>query len=155
MADQLEGGISMADPTEERPDLTPAAEQAAEVFAEEGGLPDGWTIATNIEQHVSFIYTGGDNRSIAIIPVSTDADRWKVVGVAKYAPDAPVFTQYVDFADAVATAIDVMQATVDGTADEIEPVRTVTCEFTSDTDNGQNDNDSDSTDDQAALQQFT
>jgi hypothetical protein len=122
-------------------------------------LPDGWTVATNIDQHISFLYAGGDGRSIAVKPVSADADRWKAVGVANYAPEAPVFTQYAELTDAVATAVDVMQATVDGTASEIEPVKTVNCEFTrhgqdSSSDNNNDDNSNDSDNNQAALQQF-
>ena len=121
--------------------------------------PDGWTVATNIEKHISLLYD--DGRSIVVKPFGPrEAGRWKVIGVAQYAPDSPVFCRNETLSDAISTAVGVMQTIADGDADEIEPVGTVGAEIPGE--QGDKDGDdiqppesnADNTDDQAALQDF-
>ena len=88
-------------------------------------LPDGWVVSTNIEQHVAFLFD--DGRSIAVKPFSDSA--WKVIGVADYAPEAPVFVQNVTIKEAMETAAEVMEAVTNGTEGDIEPVKTIGAAF--------------------------
>lgn len=113
-------------------------------------LPDGWVVSTNIEQHVAFLYDD-DGRSIAVKPFSGTSDAWKVIGVADYAPEAPVFVQNVDIEAAMETAAEVMEAVTNGTEDEIEPVKTIGAAFDPEGDEAETDEDkADSTDETAS-----
>lgn len=122
-------------------------------------LPDGWVVSTNIEQHVAFLFD--DGRSIAVKPFSGTSDTWKVIGVADYAPEAPVFVQNVDIEAAMETAAEVMEAVTNGTEDEIEPVKTIGAAFDPEGDEAEtggdgddSDGESDNGDTQADLNSF-
>lgn len=83
--------------------------------------PDGWVVSTNIEQHVAFLYSDGDRRSLALIAGShPEAAEWRVRGLANYGPDLPLFTAGVSFDEAVETAVNEMEAQLEGNS--IEPV---------------------------------
>jgi hypothetical protein len=127
-------------------------------------LPDGWVVATNINHHVSCLYSGGDGRSIALTPAGSrdPVEQWKVIGVANYAPEPPVFAQYVDFETAIETATEVMEAVVNGNEDQIDPVKTKESAFDPNTESSDDDNetsedadgDNKQNDNQAAISQF-
>ena len=121
-------------------------------------LPEGWVVATNIEQHISLLYADGDGRSIAVKPMHPDSDQWKTIGVAGYAPDAPVFTRYVSLNEAISTACSVMKTVGDEAVEPVEPIKTIGADFNDDADvvdgDDNNSGESGSDDPQADLTSF-
>jgi len=92
-------------------------------------LPAGWKVTTRTPKHLAFYNSGGDpeatdtgyRRSIGLSKTPNAAsDRWTVSGLAGYAP-APLLVEGVPFAEALAAAIEEMEAVNAGDPTEGEP----------------------------------
>jgi hypothetical protein len=92
-------------------------------------LPAGWTVTTQVPEHIAFFNTGGDpeetdtgyRRSIGLTKTPNAApDRWTVSGLAGYAPP-PLLVEGVPFEEALAAAIEEMEAVNSGDPTEGEP----------------------------------
>lgn len=83
--------------------------------------PDSWTIATNVESHISFSYRP-ENRSIVCLSMGDPTlGNWKVKGLAGYDGDHyPVFAKRESVQTAIEVAFEVMNAIAED--EEIEPV---------------------------------
>lgn len=77
--------------------------------------PEGWTVSTNVETHIAYLYADGDGRSLAIIPTHPEStETWKVIGVAEYGPDCPRFAEAVSLDEAIDIATEEMEAVLEG-----------------------------------------
>ena len=92
-------------------------------------LPAGWTVTTQAPKHIAFFNAGGDaestdtgyRRSIGLSKTpNAAADRWTVSGLAGYAPP-PLLVEGVPFEEALAAAIEEMEAVNAGDPAEGEP----------------------------------
>ena len=92
-------------------------------------LPTGWTVTTQAPKHIAFFNTGGDaeetdtgyRRSIGLSKTPNAApDRWTVSGLAGYTP-VPLLVEGVPFEEALAAAIEEMNAVNVGDPTEGEP----------------------------------
>lgn len=64
-------------------------------------VPDGWSISTNTEKHISLIHSTGDGKSIGLVPKSDpEYDRWIVKGYTGFT-DYPVFARNLSVSEAI------------------------------------------------------
>lgn len=92
-------------------------------------LPPGWKVTTRTPKHLALYNSDGDpestdtgyRRSIGLSKApNTAVDRWTVRGLAGYTP-APLLVEGVPFAEALAAAIEEMEAVNEGNPTEGEP----------------------------------
>lgn len=87
--------------------------------ADLSAVPDEWIVATKLDHHLSFYHKGGPledeerNRSIAIM-ASAGRGKWTVMCLAGYDDATPRLAIGVPLAEAVAVAVEEMQAVTAG-----------------------------------------